>query len=76
MPAQIPRRMSAEITQKWRDLAVRRRAHFIELYESGRWKHYYTEEQLLARTREAVRLAEIWEQLSAPPDAAKVLAAE
>jgi uncharacterized repeat protein (TIGR03809 family) len=75
MPAQIPRRMSAEITQKWRDLAVRRRAHFVELYESGRWRHYYTEEQLLARMREVVRLAEVWEQLSAPPDA-KVLAAE
>ncbi len=75
MPAQIPRRMSAEITQKWRDLAVRRRAHFVELYESGRWRHYYTEEQLLARMREVVRLAEVWEQLSVPPDA-KVLAAE
>ena len=76
MPAQIPRRMSAEITQKWRDLAVRRRAHFVELYESGRWKHYYTEEQLLARLREAVRLAETWEQLSTPPGAPKALAAE
>ncbi|HUI94725.1 MAG TPA: TIGR03809 family protein [Xanthobacteraceae bacterium] len=76
MPAQIPRRMSAEITHKWRDLAARRRAHFIELFESGRWRHYYTEEQLLARMREAVRLAETWEQLAAPPDAPKVLAAE
>lgn len=76
MPAQIPHRMSAEITQKWRDLAERRRAHFIELYDTGRWKRYYTEEQLLARMREAVRLAEIWEQLSPSRDAPKVLAAE
>ena len=75
MPAQIPRRMSAQITQKWRDLAERRRAYFIELYETGRWKHYYTEEMLVTRTREAVRLAETWERLSAPPGSAKTLAA-
>jgi len=76
MPGQIPRRMSAEITQKWRDLAERRRAHFVELYDTGRWKHYYTEEQMLARMRDAIRLAETWEELSAPPDAPKILAAE
>ena len=33
--------------QKWRDLAERRRAHFIDLYRSGRWKHYYTNEEFL-----------------------------
>jgi uncharacterized repeat protein (TIGR03809 family) len=76
MPGQIPRRMSVEITQKWRDLAERRRAHFIELYTTGRWKHYYTEEQMLARMRDAIRLAEIWEQLSMPPGGPGVLAAE
>jgi hypothetical protein len=76
MPAQIPRCMSVEITQKGRDLAERRRAYFIELYQSGRWKHYYTEELLVARTREAVRLAETWEQLSVPLGAPKTLAAE
>ena len=74
MPEQIPRCMPLEITQKWRALAERRRAHFIELYDSGRWKHYYTEEQLLARMREAIRLAEIWEHLSTPPDMPKVAA--
>jgi uncharacterized repeat protein (TIGR03809 family) len=68
--------MSSEITQKWRDLAEKRRAYFVELYSSGRWKHYYTEEQLLARTREAMRLAETWERLSPGPLAPKVLAAE
>jgi uncharacterized repeat protein (TIGR03809 family) len=76
MPAQIPRRMSAQITQKWRDLAERRRDHFKELYDTGRWKHYYSEEVLVARTREAVYLAETWEQLSAPPGSPKKFAAE
>ncbi len=76
MPAQIPRCMPVEITRKWRKLAEQRRAHFIELYDTGRWKHYYTEEQLLSRMREAIRLAETWEQLSTPPGAPKRLAAE
>jgi uncharacterized repeat protein (TIGR03809 family) len=75
MAAQIPRCMPVEITQKWRALAERRCAHFLDLYESGRWKHYYTEEELLARTREAVRLSEAWNQLSTPPGVAKALAA-
>jgi uncharacterized repeat protein (TIGR03809 family) len=67
--------MPVEITQKWRALAERRCAHFLELYESGRWKHYYTEEELLAHTREAVRLSEAWTQLSNPPGGTKALAA-
>jgi uncharacterized repeat protein (TIGR03809 family) len=76
MSEQIPRCMPVEITRRWRELAERRRAHFIELYDSGRWKHYYTEEQLLARMREAIHLAETWEHLSAPPGAPLAIAAE
>jgi uncharacterized repeat protein (TIGR03809 family) len=68
--------MPVEITRRWRALAEKRRAHFVELYDSGRWKHYYTEEQLLARMREAIRLAETWEQLSTPPGAPLAIAAE
>jgi uncharacterized repeat protein (TIGR03809 family) len=76
MSEQIPRCMPVEITRRWRALAERRRAHFIELYDSGRWKHYYTEEQLLARMREAIHLAETWEHLSVPPGAPLAIAAE
>jgi uncharacterized repeat protein (TIGR03809 family) len=76
MSEQIPRCMPVELTRRWRELAERRRAHLIELYDTGRWKHYYTEEQLVARVREAIRLAETWDQLSARPDAPHVLAAE
>jgi uncharacterized repeat protein (TIGR03809 family) len=76
MSEQIPRCMPVELTRRWRELAERRRAHLIELYDTGRWKHYYTEEQLVARVREAIRLAETWDQLSAGPDAPHVLAAE
>ena len=54
------------IARKWHDLAERRLAYFIELYRSGRWKHYYTEEQFLARMREAIHAAETWAQLARP----------
>jgi uncharacterized repeat protein (TIGR03809 family) len=56
-----------QVAQKWRDLAERRRAHFVELYHSGRWKHYYSEEQFLLRMREAIRLAETWAMIAPRP---------
>ena len=53
---------------KWRDLAERRRAHFVELYQSGRWKHYFdTEEQFRAGLREAVLIASRWARLAPKP---------
>ncbi len=53
-----------QVTQKWRDLAERRRAHFVELYETGRWRHYYTEEQFLACMREVIEAAEVWAKIA------------
>jgi uncharacterized repeat protein (TIGR03809 family) len=77
MPGQIPRCMPAEITRKGRELAERRRAHLVELYDTGRWKHYYTQEQLLACMREAIGMIETWERLSRPPsEQSRALAAE
>ena len=52
------------VAQKWRALAERRRAHFLELYDSGRWKHYYGEEQFLYRMREAIRLTQRWAEIA------------
>ena len=57
-----------KVAHKWRRLAERRRAHFVELYYSGRWKHYYTEERFLLSMREAIRAAERWAMI-APPSA-------
>jgi uncharacterized repeat protein (TIGR03809 family) len=55
---------SDEIARRWRDLANRRRSHFVELYESGRWKLYYTEADFLLRMREVCQAAEQWEKLA------------
>jgi uncharacterized repeat protein (TIGR03809 family) len=68
MSARPPARALEEVAQKWRALAERRCANFLELYESGRWKYYYSEEQFLRRLREAIRLSERWAELAPPPE--------
>jgi uncharacterized repeat protein (TIGR03809 family) len=55
------------VAQKWRQLAERRRAHFLELFHSGRWKLYYSEEQYLAHLSEASRTAERWALIAPLP---------
>ena len=58
---------SDQVAQRWRDLADRRRSYFIELYESGRWKLYYTEADFVLRLREVFLAAEKWEKLASAP---------
>ena len=58
-----------EVAQKWRDLADRRCAHFLELHRSGRWRRYYSEEQFLVRMHEAIRLSERWVEIAPSPTA-------
>jgi uncharacterized repeat protein (TIGR03809 family) len=67
MSERQPARALDQVAQKWRDLADRRRVHFVELYHSGRWKHYYSEEQFLNRMREAIRAAESWALIAPRP---------
>jgi uncharacterized repeat protein (TIGR03809 family) len=68
VPVPIARPVHAfdQISGKWRDLAERRKEHFSELYRSGRWRRYYTEEQFRTQMREVIRAAETWAQLAAP----------
>lgn len=54
----------ASVARKWLALAERRRAHVFELRESGRWKHYYTPDQLLEAMHEAVRSRDAWAELA------------
>ncbi len=55
-----PYRLSIETTRKWHALAERRRAHFVELYRSGRWRRYYREEAFLNHMREVMKGVEVW----------------
>jgi hypothetical protein len=66
MAQSLPSQMPAEVTQRWRVLAEQRYAHFLELHQTGRWKHYYTEHDFLIRMRETMRLLDMWKSLSGP----------
>jgi hypothetical protein len=52
------------VARKWLALAERRRAHVVELRETGRWRHYYTSEELLDVMREAVNSRDEWARLA------------
>ncbi len=58
--------MPADLIGKLRSLAERRRAHFLDLEESGRWKHYYSETEFHASQRDAIQLAEAWSRMAGP----------
>src|SRR5438309_11882724 len=75
MAKQLTSRAYDLVVHKWRDLAERRRAHFVDLYNSGRWRHYYTEAQFLARMREVVETAETWAKIAPRPTEAERAAA-
>jgi uncharacterized repeat protein (TIGR03809 family) len=72
MSERPPAHALEEVAQKWRLLAERRCAYFLELHRSGRWRRYYSEEQFLARLREAIELSERWTEIAASPTAAVV----
>jgi uncharacterized repeat protein (TIGR03809 family) len=44
------------VARGWLSLAERRKAHLIDLFETGRWRHYFTEAELLSELR-AVNMA-------------------
>ena len=52
------------IALKWRKLADRRRAHLVDLYLTGRWKRYYSEEQFQATFRDTMAMAERWNEIA------------
>lgn len=60
MPREIPSAFPVEMIRRWRALAERRKAHLVDLYESGRWQLYYTEAEFISRLREAIRGVDRW----------------
>jgi uncharacterized repeat protein (TIGR03809 family) len=52
------------VALKWRALAERRRDHHIELCKTGRWRHYYTDQEFLAEMRIAIALAQRWAKIA------------
>jgi uncharacterized repeat protein (TIGR03809 family) len=54
------------IARQWRALAERRRTHFLELYRSGRWRHYFTEQEFLNSVRDIAADLDSWDALAGP----------
>lgn len=73
-PAEVPPRMFhamlkwERVALKWRDLAERRHAHYLDLYKTGRWKRYYTEEEFRAELATAIELAQRWAAIAPRPE--------
>jgi uncharacterized repeat protein (TIGR03809 family) len=63
MSARVPTPYDS-VARKWLALAERRRAHVAELSDSGRWRHYYSAEELLEVMREAVRSRDQWAKIA------------
>jgi hypothetical protein len=56
---------TSEVAQKFLALIELRRAHLSELYETGRWKLYYSDEELRASARELTMLHDKWTAVAA-----------
>ncbi len=52
------------VARKWSDLAERRLYYFLELYRSGRFRHYYTEQEFAARMLDVIKAARQWAALA------------
>ena len=59
-----PRR---DLATRWRALAEQRLQYLTDLFDSGRWRRYYSETTLLENVQEARRAVEAWRALSGHP---------
>jgi|ERR1700734_3013168 hypothetical protein len=48
------------VARRWLALVERRQENFIDLCNSGRWRHYYTRAEFLDEMRKVLRLRDQW----------------
>jgi uncharacterized repeat protein (TIGR03809 family) len=53
-----------DVLNRWCVLAEQRLDFLIELYESGRWRRYHSENAFMENLREAKTVVEVWRMLS------------
>jgi hypothetical protein len=53
-----------ESADKYLALVERIRTNLADLYETGRWKRYYSEAELLAHARELAALHDTWAEIA------------
>ena len=64
---------SRELAARWCALAERRLDHLSELFQSGRWRRYYTEQSLLDDIRLAKAAVQTWKALSVEPEQVSIV---
>ena len=55
------------IARRWLALIERRQEHFLDLCDSGRWRHYFTEAEFLDEMRKVLRVRDQWAALAGVP---------
>jgi len=55
------------IARRWLALIERRQEHFLDLCDTGRWRHYYTEAEFLDEMRKVLRVREQWAAIAGIP---------
>jgi uncharacterized repeat protein (TIGR03809 family) len=63
MTSQLNVARGREIVARWCNLAEQRLDYLTELFESGRWRRFYSEAAFLENVREAKAAAEAWRDL-------------
>ncbi len=53
-----------EMSRKWLALVERRLAYYAGLYQSGRWRRYYTPQGFAAHIGDAMKAVAIWKELA------------
>jgi uncharacterized repeat protein (TIGR03809 family) len=48
------------IARRWLALVERRQAHLLDLCDTGRWRHYYTEANFIEEIRKVLRVRDQW----------------
>jgi len=54
----------AAATRGFRDLAMRRHAYYLDLLKTGRWRHYFSEQEFAEHLREVMRVTRAWDGLA------------
>jgi hypothetical protein len=60
----VPIVLPADVARKFLVLVERSRVHLRSLYESGRWRSYYSEDEFVTRLRDLTALREKWESVA------------
>jgi len=55
------------VASRWLALVERRQQHFIELCDTGRWRHYYSQERFIEEMRKVLRVRNQWAAIAGLP---------